>query len=736
MKTWRKFRNRLRALLRKAHLDKDMDAEIRSHLEMRASENVAAGMNSEEARTKAMRQFGRIEAIKEICRDQRGVSWIENAMQDFRYGVRALCKNPGFASTAIMTIAIGIGSCTALFSVVNGVLLRPLHLPKPEQVVAISETVPPNNQSESVTPAAYLDWVKQNSVFAHVAVLRGLSFTTKLDGKASYIGGLSVSANYFSVLGIQPILGRGFLADEESPGKDHVTVLSYREWQNHFGGSEKINNQTLNLDDQPYTIVGVLPEANIPWNAPLFTPMAFSAADRNDYGSHGLTCVGRLKPGITMAQAQADMTVVSDRIARAHPKSNLGHGASVVSLLENITGNVRLQLMILLSAVAFLLLIACVNVASLLLARAHSRQKEIAVRSALGASRGRIIRQFIIEGLLVAVSGGVLGGMLAYASLGLVSRFSSQYVPRTSEISLDPSVLCVTAGLMLLVGIGVGLVPALQFSRGDLAEPLKDSGRSSSTGRKPQRLRACLVTAEIALAMILLVGTGLLARSLVALQHADQGFKTDDVFVTSLSFGAKKYETRERLLGFMNDAVAQVSALPNVSAVAFADDMPMVNFKGLLFSVVGAPEVPVRNLPDTSASVVSPNYFRAMSIPLQQGRDFSARDAVGSPRVVIINQQLARVYFPGVNPIGRRLMIYTMANEPDVEREIIGVVGDVRPFGPQSGIEAQVYEPLAQIPQRGLTLVVKSAGPSRALPSEVMNIVHTLDPDTPFFWPG
>ena len=380
----RKLRRQFRALFQKNELDARMDDEMRMHIEMQMEENRESGMKPEEARHAALRQFGWVESIKDACRDRRGVNWIEDLGQDVRYGTRMLFKNPGFTTTAMLTVAIGIGSCAALFSLVNGVLFRPLRLPDSEQIVAIRETTPPIRRSESVTPAVYLDWVKQVSVFAHLAAQNARPYRTRLGGFAVNLGGQAVTASYFSVLGIQPFLGRGFLPDEELPGNNQAVILSYQAWRSQFGGRDNIINQTILLDDQPYTIVGVLPDINLVWNSALFTPLTFSAADRGDYGSHGLGCVGRLKPGIALEQAQAEMDVISDHIAHAHPDTNLGHGARVTSLLDDLTGGVRLQLLVLLGAVALLLLIACINVASLVLARANSRQREIAVRSGVG----------------------------------------------------------------------------------------------------------------------------------------------------------------------------------------------------------------------------------------------------------------------------------------------------------------------------------------------------------------
>jgi putative ABC transport system permease protein len=652
--------------------------------------------------------------------------------QDLRYAARQLRRAPGFAATAVLTIAIGIGSCTALFSIVNGVLLRPLRFPEPERIVTLEETRPPNRSRIPPAPGAFLDWIEQSSGFAHIAANAGRGFNTRLDGRAVNLSGQAVTANFFAVLGVAPILGRTFLPEEEKPGQNQVVILSHGTWQSAFGGRSDILNQTMVLNDQPFTIVGVLPDRNLVWQAAVFTPLVFGDAARTDYGSHGgFGAIARLKPGVSLEQAQRDLDRVSDNIARAHPDSNQGHGAKVEPLLDTLTGDVRRQLLILLSAVGFVLLIACVNVASLLLARANARQREIAVRAALGAGRGRIMRQFLVESLLVCVLGGALGTLMAYGSMGAIVRFVSAYVPRTEEITLDGTVLAVSLGLMLIAGLGVGSLPALQFTRGDLMDPLKDAGRGTSVGRKRRRLHASLVVIEISLAMMLLVGTGLLARSLSALQRADQGFDARNVYTSSIGLRGNKYNSSEKTRAFFTVLTERISTLPDVATVALANGLPSLGVRGLLFHVVGTPEVPVKDAPHTQAYIVSPDYFKALGVPLLRGRGFTGEDRVGSPRVVIINQELARRHFPGVDPIGQRLMIMTMADKPDAIREIIGVVGNVRPSGPQSELHPQVYEPVAQFALNWLTLIVKTKGPAPAFPATLNDVMKALDPDLP-----
>jgi putative ABC transport system permease protein len=719
------------SLFRKDRVERELDRELRFHLEQQIRDHTAAGMTPDEARRAAAMEFGGLEQMKEQCRDARPSALVDQLLQDLRYGARQLRQAPGFAVTAICTIAIGIGACTALFSVVNGVLFRPLRFSEPGNIVTLLETRPPNRQQIGAAPAAYLDWQAQCTAFSHLAAHNSRSYTLRLDDRMTNVPATGFTADYLAVLGVEPILGRSFLPDETAPGKDHVALLSYGAWQSRYGGKLDVLNQTIALNNEPYTIVGVLPDRDLMWNGYVYVPLVFDASARTDYGSHGsFGVIARLKPGVSVTEAQADLDVVSDRIARAHRDSNLGHGAHVERLLDAITSDVRLQLLVLLGAVGFVLLIACVNVASLLLARASARQREIAVRAALGASRGRIVRQFLAESLLVCVVGGALGTLIAYGSIGAIARFVSAYVPRTQEITLDGTVLTLSLGLMLLAALGVGLLPALQFTRGDLADPLKDGGRGSSSGR--QRLRSSLVVLEIALATMLLAGTGLLARSLSALQRADQGFNARDVYVGRVGVTGPKYNSGAKVMAFWDDLVTRVAALPNVATVALSNILPSIGGRGLLFHVVGTPEVPVKDAPHTVAYIVSPDYFKALGVPLLRGRGFTPQDRRGAPRVVIINQELARRHFPGTDPIGQQLMIMTMADTPDANREIIGVVGDVRPDGPQSQIGAQVYEPLAQLPQGNAAVIVKATGPAPALPAAVGDVLKQLDPDLPY----
>ncbi|HEY4249030.1 MAG TPA: ABC transporter permease [Lacunisphaera sp.] len=727
-----KFLFYLRSLFSRRKLDAQMTEEIKLHLEMEMEAKVTAGMTPEEARYSALREFGNIANIQEKTRDERGWVWLEKIWLDVRHAARVLRKSPGFSVTAILTVSIGIGACTALFTIINGVLLRPLPFDQPDRVVMITETRSGNVETQ-VSPAVYLDWVKQTSVFEGLAILSGRSYNSRLPGPGEKIRAQCVTANYFSVLGVQAFLGRTFRSDEEVEGRNRVVVLSYSFWQSHFGGRDDVLNETLQLDDEAYTIVGVMPDKNLVWNPRIFTPRISFTEDREDYGSHNFVCIGRLKPGVSLDVAQHELDVVSSRIAQTHPETNRDRGAHLVPLLSSLVGNVRVQLLTLLGAVGFLLLIAGTNVAGLMLTRASSRAHEIAVRIALGAGQGRIVRQILCESLLIAVMGGVLGTMMAYGSLGPLVRFAGHHVPRTDQIQLDGSVLAASIGLVLLTGLCAGLLAAVQSMRENMIEPLRNVTIGRFSGRRRQRARTVLVIFEIALTLTLLTGAGLLTRSLLSLQRADQGFSSKNVYIAQFDLGGGlKYNAPEKISTFARDAIARVSALPGVDSAALTTGQPMIGFEGLLFEVVGAPEVPVASMPVTFDSAVTPDYFKVMGIPLMQGRGFNAQEVAGAPRAVIISEELARRHFPAVDPIGQRIRIMTMANKPDVPREIVGVVGDVNPSGPQSEIIPQVYEPLAQRPQSTLALVVRVKNSALGLPVAVSNAIHGIDPNLPF----
>lgn len=722
MKSLRRFR----ALFRKKQLDADMAEEMRAHLELQAERNRAAGMSADEAHYAAQRQFGNVASIQERAREGRGWVWLEQGWQDVRYTARQLRRSPAFATAVVGTMALGIGASTALFSVVNGVLLRPLPFPDADRVVMLSETHPVTGRTR-VAPAVYLDWKRQASSFADLAAVGGRSYLSRSSGRGDKINAHRVTAGFFAVLGVNPTLGRTFTAEEVSR-TERVVVLSHRFWQSRFGGRMDVLTQTIELDDETYSIIGVMPDQNLVWNPALFVPMTFTASQQVDYGDRNLTCIGRLKDGVSVGLAQSELESICQQIGLRHPDTNRGRGGSVRPLLADLTSDARPALFIQLGAVGAVLLIAIVNVSGLLMARACVRRKELSVRAALGAGRGRIMRQMICESLLLAMLGGALGVMVARWSLDGLARLASHYLPRTDQIMLDSRVLGFSAGLVLIAGLGAGFMPALQAVRVGMIEAIRGAaGKATSS-----RLRSGLVVLQVALTLVLLTFSGLITHSWLKLQQADQGFDVENVHITQFDLGSgRSYDSPQKIANFARAATEAVSALPDVESAALTTGQPMIGFHGLLFQVEGRPEVPKTMMPLTHDAAVTPDYFKVMRIPLRQGRGFEAHDAFGAPRVAIISEELARRHFPGENPVGRRLMVLTMSDQPDAWREIIGVVGDVRPSGPQSELIPHVYEPLAQRPGGTLALAVRSRSSTAVLPTEVNDALGSVDPMLP-----
>jgi len=542
MNWFHKFRLRFRALFQKGKLDARMDDEMRSHIEMQTQENIEAGMKPDEARYSALRQFGWVESIKETCREQRGVSWIENLGQDVRYGAQMLRKNPGFTTVAVLTLALGIGANTAIFSMVNTVLLKPLPYRQPERLVRLFERYQESGSERTpVSPAAFIDLRAQNTVFEDIGAIQWGSFNMSGHGQPERLPGVRVSACLFPMLGVSPTLGRQFAPEEDRFGNHHVALISHELWQRRFRGNVNVMGQSITLDGELYTIVGVMPAAFrfVGGQTELWTPVAFPPDQIARRGNHGWSVVARLKPNVTLEKARVEMNTIAARLAKQHP----GQGASgltLVGLQEDLVGGSRRLLLLLLCAVGFVLLIACVNVANLLLARAVSRQKEFAIRAAVGAKRGRLVSQLLTESMLLALAGGVLGCLLAYLSIETLAAMTASSLPRMDSVQLDLRVLGFTLFVTLTAGIAFGLAPSLHGTRVNLDLALKDSGRSGSEGLGRRRLSGSLVIAELALSVVLLVGAGLFLRSFIRLYEVDPGFSPTHVLTLALNLPYKK----------------------------------------------------------------------------------------------------------------------------------------------------------------------------------------------------
>ncbi len=723
----RELRFQFLGLFRRRKLEMEMAQEMKMHLENETRRNVAGGMSPEEAHHEAQRSFGGAEQIKEQARDQRSWMWLEQLAQDLRYAGRMLVKNPGFSVVVVLTLGLGIGATTAMFSTASTVLFRALPYPNSDRLVALTETHQQNDSSGN--PANFFEWQKQATGLENLAA----TFLT--------IGNLSgvdeplpvrvqlVTANFFATVGVHPAIGRDFRSEEDQRGSDNVVILSHNFWVRHFGARSDALNQTIKLDNEAVTVVGVMPATfySLTDGVEMWRPFPFRATDKTRHGNHFLDyMIGRLKPGATVTQVQSEVSVIASRLAQEFPDTNKDWGVSVKPLLDVYVHGVRTLIFALLGAVGFLLLIGCANIANLLLARAFARQKEIVLRISLGASRGRVVRQFMTESLLLALLGGTLGILLARWGMVLLVKFAPE-VPRLSESVIDGRALAFSAVLTLLTGLAFGLVPALNATRIDLNTTLKSGSRGSTQGG--QKSRGFLVASEIALALMLLVGAGLFVRSLMQLQKVNPGFQPTDAMTVNLRLPRSKYATAAQMTSFADQAVASFSALPSVRNVGAAQWLPLSeNSVTTPFSIAGRPVDSNENL-IAAYYAVTPGYAQAMGISLQKGRFFTDRDAQNAPHVAVISTALARRYFPNTDPIGQRIHA---SGAPEEWSEIVGVVGDVKAYSMQDDDNgAQIYEPFAQHPSPTINFVIRSAGSAAGLPAALRSAVQAVDKDQP-----
>ena len=652
-------------------------------------------------------------------------------LNDLRYAFRQLIKSPGFTAIAILTLALGIGACTAIFSVVNVVLLRPLDYPDPARLVVIKETQLPQFPEFSVSPPNYLDWVKQTKSYENLAAYGGAAANLTGEGEPQRLVGVKATAHYFDVYGIQPILGRTFLPEEDAPGKDHVVVLSYPFWQRVFGGAANTVGRSVQLNGEPYTVIGVTPPGfGSTSKIDAWMPMAFAADEtaNENRGAHYINVIGRLKPGVTVAQARAELELIAAQLAKQYPDSNKGWGIALTPLQDYSVRDVRTVLYTLLGAVGCVLLIACANIANLLLARATARHREVSIRAALGASRGRLVRQLLTESVVLALCGGLAGVLLARWGLDALLALAPASLPRTSDIHLDTGVLIFSLALSVHDRFVFGIAPAWLAARTDMNESLKQGSRGSTEGGARGRLRSALVVIEVMFALMLLGGAGLLARSFVQLAHVDPGFNPENATVLRLSLPSKKYAQPEQQTAFANAFLERVKALPGVQATGLTQSMPLVGDYVLGFNIEGRPSIAPSDLPNTNYYAVTPEYFRAMGIRLIRGRLFTTQDDAKAPRVAIINETLARQFFPNEDPIGKRMNI---TNGPDTWREIVGIVADIKQYGVDKATSSQSYEPFAQKPFSGLNVVIRTSGSPAALLGALRPTVYAVDKDQP-----
>ncbi len=729
MSLFSKSESLLRNTIRKERTDRDLTEEVGSYVELLTEKKMKEGMNERDARHAAMVELGGVEQVKEEVRAGRTGFALETFFQDLRYGLRSLRKKPGFTLTAVIALALGIGANSAIFSVINGVLLRSLAYRDADSIVMVWEKNFQRGRSQnSVSPANFLDWKKQSVSFEQFAATWDTRVNLTSGGEPEEIQVQRVSVDFFSVLGVPPRIGRAFAREEDAPGANPAVILSDELWQSRFGGNPTIIGQPITASGRTLTVVGVMPPGFHFLNTQVkaWIPLALDPA--NDWRKQGryLRSVARLKSGVIIQQAQAELDGIAKRLEQDYPDYNKGWGANLVPMHEQIVGDIRPVLLVLLAAVAFVLLIACANVANLLLARAASRQKELALRAALGAGRTRLVRQMLTESVLLAVMGGALGVLLAYWGIRLLIALAPDNIPRLNEITIDPRVLVFTLAISLLTGLIFGLVPALQSSRPDLSDALKEGARGSTGGSR--LFRNLFVVAEMALALVLLVGAGLMLRSFFQLHQVKAGFDTDNVLTMRVQLPTAKYREPQQRAEFFKRAQERLAALPGVKSVGAISYLPLTGLaSSTVFNLATEPDLPPSESPSTEVRAITPGYFAAMGIPLLKGRSFDERDGADS-RVLVINDTLARKYFPGQNPIGQRLIVNW---EPKVADEIVGVVGDVKETALAEEALPAIYWPHPREAYQFMNFVLRGGINPGTLSAAAVKEIHALDPDQP-----
>ena len=745
---YRRLRSWLGATLRRSRMDSEMDTELHFHLEAYAEDLVRKGLPRPEALRRARLEFGGVDKTKEECREARGAHLVDILIQDLRYAARTMLRSPGFTATAVIALALGIGANTAIFSVVNAVLLRPLPFDQPDRLVQVWHTPPqatfPGMKEFAVSPANFIDWRNESRGFQAMAAYGFGRYTLTGSGHPEAIRTCAATSGLFSILHVRPLLGRDFLDGEYEPDHDHEVVLSYGLWRSHFGGNPEMVGKNIELNGQAFTVIGVMgpgfqfPIASGPDDrAQMWKPLAWSDRDRAVRDNHNYGVVARLRDGVSLRHAQAELDAIANRLALQYPAENKGWGAIAVPLRDDLVGDVRPALLILLGAVALVLLIACANVANLILSRTLSRRKESAVRAALGATPRRLLQQAFAETLLLALAGGTLGLVFAHYGVILIVRFLAQRLPRGNEIALDGRVLVFTLGVSLLTGFAAGLLPALRMAKADLNEALKQGlGRTASDSGG--RTRNVLVVSEVALSLMLLIGAGLMIRSLWILQNTNPGFDPDHVVTMVVSIPQNKFPQPGQEVSYFNRVLDGVRVLPGVQAAGLIDAIPLSDDGSHQpISIEGRPVVAMADQPEVDVRLISPGYLSAMHISLLRGRDVDDSDVPGRPGAVLISQSMAKLFWPNEDPVGKHLTMYFF---PDMARVVVGVVADVKLQALNETRPAPtLYLPLGQLsPPKGtnwrsfgMILAVRTGmEPVSAIPS-ISSFVRNVDADIP-----
>jgi putative ABC transport system permease protein len=733
-----RLRRRLSLIVRRKALDQDLEAELEFFIEQRTERNKAAGMSPDEARRVALASAGSITAVKEDCRDARGFRWIEDVFQDAHHGLRSLRKHPAFAVVAILTLALGVGANTAIFSFLDNVLLKPLPYPEADRIVRVLQKLP-SGAPFPIRTEDFLDWQHRQSVFDFIAAQR--PWNASLTGQETplLLHGIRVSPSYYDVPRIKPLLGRTFLPEEAEYGHDHVVILSYEIWATRFGADPSVIGRTIRLDGEPYTVIGVMPGGSVFDRMASFQiakPLAFTPAERAAE-IHWLTAVARLKRDVTLGQAQKQMDGLAAELAKEHPATNSGMGIKIDQISDILVGSdLRTSFYVLFGAAGLVLIVGCANLANLSLARGMSRSKEVAVRASLGGGRGRLVRQFLTENVLVSVMGGAVGVGFGYLVMAFLRReIPSAWLPAEADVQIDGRVFAFAVVISLVTGLVFGLAPAVHLTNPDLAQAMKEGGRGTSSGISRRRFRSGLVILEVALAFMLLTGAGLLMRSFLALRDVSLGFDTTNVVTAGLSTPLEQYSNVRKLDNYLLDLRTAVKRIPGVLEVAFAASVPLRGASmALPMQLVGTEPIERPRRPLYFFKIVSAEYFKVFDIPIKRGRAFDEHDAKGTPLVVVMNERLVRRLFPDRDPIGKQILIPQPIGGrvyvgDDMPYEIVGVVGNEKMQGLIDDRTEGFYASMDQHSLYNPNLAVRSAIDPQALQGEIRNAIDSINKD-------
>ncbi len=723
---------------RRKRMLEDLDKDIREHIARETQDNIERGMLPEEAHYAAKRKFGNVTRVKEDTREVWSFVWLEQLVEDIRFGLRMLRKSPGFTAVAVLTLALGIGANTYIFSIVDALLLHPLEFSNPDRIVALWERLPAVGiDRNELSPANFLDWKAQNHVFDHIAAQSWWDANLGGVEHPEHLHGFLVTPDYFAALEAQPMLGRTFLEEEGTLGKDHVAILSYALWRDHFAADPSIAGKTVLLNGIDYTVVAVMNrEFNYPSGAQVWGALSFAPKTAANRGSHYLHGVAHLGAGVTRGQAQAEMSAIASRLERLYPLMNTGRDVSVMPLMESEVGETRAPLVVMLAAVGLVLLIACANISNLLLARASSRQRETAIRSALGATRRRLIRQWLVESMLLGLLGGGLGVLFAYFCLGAqVIRIPAEFarmIPGWDKIAINTPVLLFTTAVSLGTGLIFGFLPALAASRPNVNDTLKEGAPSAGAGRRRGLLRNSLIVAEVALSLALLATAGLMMKTFVRLERVSPGFNPDRMLTMFVALPDAKYKSDPQTVSFYEQLVERVQNLPGVQNAAVANLIPLSKMNETWsIRIEGRPEPKPGQDPGANYRTVSNSYLRTMQIPVLRGREFSSEDSAKSQPVVMVNEAFAARFWPGEDSLGKRMKL-NGPPEKESWRTVVAVVGNIKnqldlPASPE------MYFPLRQQVEYTGALVVRTASDPRRMEEIVRAQVAALDRDLPVF---